>query len=416
MTIRPPILEAAVRGVLEIVEWFEGDAPLRCYKHFADSHLEDRRIKQLEHHQGGFERMVKQFLGTHAELALHCAVISNDGKRVDGQSPRSIDLLKHLIREMPDSVNLKSEEGFTPLHIAFALCQEQDAKHLIEAGADQTIRTKKGRNILHMLFWQTPECNKAKPHLEAIRRMLNLVDKRLLSHLCQERSAAVDHTRTPFAQWLTRICGSDHELEVGRLLLGVSKGVELGFIDGQGDTPLHTALKRDNPAVCKLIIEYDPRLIHRENATGRTPYEQVEDRMLSTYLSLAGHAAEQTGSRGMNGQFRYSNSRTVDLTARPSEEFLEEPKDEQSALDEIWQIMQDTKSQLEARGESKRTLVGLNEANEVARRLIATRAQQSPTEQESEEKQSSWLAKDVVKLWFGNALPTYTRASPDWEW
>ncbi|QIX01016.1 hypothetical protein AMS68_006533 [Peltaster fructicola] len=407
--IRPPIHEAAYRGSLELVEWFQSDAPLRCYKYYAATHPEDKRVQQLERIEGGFEKLVKYFLGIRTELTLHCAIMSGRGKAVESQSGGSIDLVEHLIKMMPDSINTKSEQGLTPLHIAFALCHEQDARLLIEAGADQTARDKNGRNIIHMLLSRTSWSNTSKSHRVALQKMLGLIDKRLLESLFEERSAAGDHTRTPFALWLSQVCTLDHEGLTGQMLLDASKGVELDFIDGQGQTPLHTAVDRSNLSVCKLIIKHNPQLIHRENATGRTPYAQVEDKVLAHYFTHATDRAAWEPFRSINR----IPPRRDDLTTRAPEHFLRRNVAEMSLLESIWQLMQETKAQLEASGRAKRILVTLNEANEVARRLSATHAQQQHVPSESADKGVAYHSSDEVAIWFAKAMPSYNRASKD---
>ena len=65
---RPPVLEAAFNGKLESVEWLLSDSTVRCYNEFAASNAGDKRIRNIAKAEGGFEKVISQFLDTRSKM------------------------------------------------------------------------------------------------------------------------------------------------------------------------------------------------------------------------------------------------------------------------------------------------------------------------------------------------------------
>ena len=65
----PPLLHAALKGNIESLEWFLGDAPLRNYVEFGKSKgaLNDPSLKHLADAPGGIERAVSKWLGIQSK-------------------------------------------------------------------------------------------------------------------------------------------------------------------------------------------------------------------------------------------------------------------------------------------------------------------------------------------------------------
>lgn len=65
----PPLLQAAMHGCVESVEWFLSDAPYRLYLEFGKSRKarEDARLKHINQSVGGFERAVAKWLGSQSK-------------------------------------------------------------------------------------------------------------------------------------------------------------------------------------------------------------------------------------------------------------------------------------------------------------------------------------------------------------
>lgn len=164
------------------------------------------------------------------------------------------------------------------------------------------------------------------------------------------------------------------------MLLGISDTSELAFLDGSGDTPLHTLISRQGDhATIAALIEAVPgaALLYRENAVGRTPAEVARDAYVASRIKEPGYQSHVDLS-------------VSTLVTKAPEEFLPEAKEKALAakwgrkrgantdkVAEIWNIVSGfIEKGASAEGKAtektpKRRLVSLHEANDVARRLGA---------------------------------------------
>jgi hypothetical protein len=374
---------------------------MRCYKEFATTYGNDSRLKGLAQARGGFEGAVKKFLTARSQLAIHCCIMGNPTSRDGGK------LLSYLIDVMPQAVEVKSVNGVTPLQIAFELYDDLAARILIGAGADQTARDKNGRNILHCLLTRHVNDNRM---LQKLPVMLDLIDQRILPSLFQERCAVDPGSLTPLAMWMANSRHSstdEQDMETMRILLRYGGGDELGLINGEGDTPLHVMVRRVGFALTKTILEHDPTLLNRENATGRTAYDIAEDATIAEVLS---------DPPPMPGDYRYQDRRArkyglsshwaTSITDRPETDFVESiDSDRRTDKEKIWDLVRETKQKLDAEGRGMRRLVTLNEANEVARRLASKNSRPTRSTgdegEDGEEERPSY--GDEVQLWLNRA-------------
>ncbi|KAK4502688.1 hypothetical protein PRZ48_006114 [Zasmidium cellare] len=364
---QPGLLEAAHWQSLETVEWFLGEGPMRCYLEFADVNKKDKRVKLLSETKLGFEGSVTRFLNARSKTAIHCSLL---GKPV----PESIKMLRFLISNMHNAIDAKSAEGLSPLHIAFGFYRQEAAKMLIEAGALQTCRDNEGNNILHHLFRLHADTETKIKKLEA---MLDLIDKRVLPTLFLERSSGHPGSQTPLAQWVHSAPSNQRRDQVLRMILDYSKGAELSFINGEGHTPLHVAVRQEDIIVIKTILEHDPTLLLRENAIGRTPFDMAED-------AVAGPHVKDAPPLPGNYRFNERRARKYDLrhdwystlTSQNTRGFAkrEANEDRRTLHEKIWDLFREVRDDLAQKGQAKRRLVTLNEANEVARRLTASKS------------------------------------------
>ena len=390
-----PLLSSAYFGSLEAVEWFLSDTPMRCYKEFEEANKDDKRLQRLALSDTGFAGSVEKFLAMRSYLAIHCCIM---GKK----TAESYSLLQYLLESVSDSIESKSIEGYTPLQVAFELYREDAAKTLIQAGADQTCRDRSGRNLLHSLLSRSFEKHE---HIDQLRTMLDLIDKRVLPTLFVERSTG---SLTPLHSFLHNR-GYEHDDKVLKEILEYGRGEELRLISGDGHTPLHTTVQGGDLTLTRIILEHDPTLINRENATGRTPYEMAEDTALASVCNNpppmpSGH--DFTSRRAM--RYGLQADWATDILDRSPKSFVEGVIPvEVSEREKIWNLLQETMVKLHAEGNSKRRLVTLNEANEVAKRLAAMKAgptrdlqddESALSDQEDEEHYG-----DEVKAYLGRA-------------
>lgn len=357
-TMDSPLTKAIRSSAIECTDWLLSEAPVRCYLEFGSAAEKsgDNHLRHLLQSGGGFESMVIKFLGSSKHVALHeCAALN---KREP--LPEDLAMLHHLLKVLPECLESKDadELGATPLAMAFTVASPKAASVLVDAGANQCTRNDLGENLLHALLSDSRVPHK-KPAL--ITQMLELIDKRLPQSLFTQRTYPKHGSTTPLSRWVGN-GGSKDESEDGcetlRVLLKYGEGAELAIIDGAGSTPLHHLLGSGNVPLSRVLLERSPELIHRENSTGRTPYEVMQDQQLARHFK---------GPPEIKGE-RFKAKKDI-ITESPRDFVgIGEAADQKQSIDELFE---EVRSKLEAAGQSKRRLVTLNEANEVARRLAA---------------------------------------------
>ncbi|OAG06714.1 ankyrin [Paraphaeosphaeria sporulosa] len=388
----PPLLSAAFKGSLQMVEWFMGDAPARHYLDFAEAYKHDKYIGHINKNAGGFERLLRKWLGTRRELALHLAVMAEP-------SHETFKLIKYLIDTMPDSLEVKSTDGYTPLLIAFSLHRFSAAKLLIEAGADQTARISTGSNILDVLLVD-PYRSFIINDNTILNRMLSLIDPRLVPSLLSERTSAQPGSLTPVAHLMTLAGGynvGELKTEILETLLDFATPTNYAFLellDGAGDTPLHWAVKKQNQMYMSAILSRRPDLLFRENSVGRTPCEMAEDSWLASRVRDAPSVTQHTSQS---------------IVHRSTESFAKDHVESAKTdiAESIWAQCREVVAS--SRGSLKRKLVSLLDANEVANRLAKRHMEKRATQQAWSKKQDAVEEEeeevsrevDEVRDWFG---------------
>ncbi|KAI9818880.1 MAG: hypothetical protein M1827_007701 [Pycnora praestabilis] len=360
----PPLLEAIFKGSLDSTEWFLSDAPMRRYQEFATAHQGDKRVQTLSRSAGGFDKTISSWLGARNDLAVHCAVLSKP-------TQDSLRLLEHLISVFPASVFKKSREGWTPLHLACSLGRISAIHILLRAGADQTARDNLGRNIVHLIADRHSN-QKYDDAVENMRTMLEIVDKRILQDLLIERCAEDPGALTPLARLMKISSHSefDNKTEaLANILLDFGKGEDLDMLSGDGDAPLHAAVKGYRTGWVSLLIARKPEVLYRENATGRTPLEMAGDAYLRHQIDNPPHTQIYNVYSPMLN-YGAGSARTVDRG------------NEDKNYTRVYRIC----SEAAKTYPGKRKLVSLNDANAVADRLAA---KQSNIRKENEQKEKA---------------------------
>ncbi|KAK8155182.1 ankyrin repeat-containing domain protein [Phyllosticta citrichinensis] len=399
--LHPPLLQAAKSGNVDSLELFLSDSPTRWYHEFAEAHKEDKRLHYLAQAQGGLDKSIKGWLGTRRDLVLHCIIIS------DIPIQECNKLIDYIVDAVPKSLKTKSpSSGLTPLHLAFRLGRYAVARALIDAGADQTTRDKDGNNLIHTLLQNIPhEAGDDVYRPQQLSKMLDLVDRRLLPSLFTERSATDFGGSTPLSKWLeTLACDSDRDAAILNVILDFSPSLEeLELVNGAGDTPLHIVIRKQFLRLANIILDRRPELLHRENATGRTPAEIAWDERMSECFKEPPQLPRDPGSI-----FGTSISQTVGrdpIVRRRPEQFVHEQtaidKKQPSTVLKTWNMVEERLSSDEKAGQSKRKLVSLSEANEVARRLAKKQRDGSWTSShDGVDEVENWMC--YAKTWFEN--------------
>jgi ankyrin repeat protein len=410
----PPLLQAAFSGTLEQVEWMLSDAPLRCYKHFAQAHQDDKNLQKFQSTTIGFEGALKGFLNNRSQLAIHCCIARTN------QATDTLEKLNYLIEALPDAVEARSADQRTPLLRAFHVHDLEAARVLINAGADQTARDQEGMNLLHQLVC----CyGRARIDIDCVRAMVDLIDKRLLASMCLQRTSANPGSLTPLALWLARLHGSEeYQLSITRLLLELGGKAQLETLNGEGLTVLHTAARMSSDyhkhagalELAKILLEHHSDLATWENATGKTSLELVEDSALALKCSADGGNNTRRRSRYQHDQQSISvkdlpprefikRKRNVDDTSDSDSDDSQDINPKRST-EKMRKLLASTQAKLDAEGRGRRRLVTLNEASEVARRLAAIQRKKIETEDENAARRENGepARVDLVERMFNN--------------
>ncbi|KAL5358884.1 ankyrin repeat-containing domain protein [Aspergillus floccosus] len=365
----PPLLYSAYCGNLQSTEWFLTTAPGRYYLEFTKNHSGDKQMQLLANSKDGIEKPLMSWLNSGNHLVLHCAILSK-------QTDDSRHLVEYLINNVPGCLEKKSEEGHTPLALAFSYHRVTFADILIKAGANQAVRDGQGHNLLHLLL-----CGVSGGMAQSggdpgnVAALLGLFDQRLVPSLLTERASG---SLTPLSRWLheaapityyssswymiqhthkfNRNMETDNMVDIARYLLefaAVTNQKHLELLDGAGNSPVHDAVKRQLPRVLKLMLDYRPDLLLRENATGATPLELAADAWVHE-VTISPPKFESGESTSLDGEVTQRSEREA-----------------------IYDLCRSKVVQRPG----KRKLVSLNEANEVAKRLaMKTEARNGPND------------------------------------
>ncbi|RDW69000.1 ankyrin repeat protein [Aspergillus mulundensis] len=359
----PPLLLAAREGNLAVVEWFLGTAPGRYYTEFASTHRKDPRFKKLSMSAKGAEQSILEWLSSRRDLVLHAAILCHN------KTSDSIALVEYLIKTMPQFLEVKSLDDYTPLGLAFQTHNLAIAKLLIAAGADQTVRCKDGMNLVHLAI--SP---KRTDKDVSLSDMLSLIDPRLLPSMLTERCSSHQGSLTPLALWMTRSHHNDskaeHTLHTILDLAEPTGQKHLELLDGSGNMAIHTAVNSLECVALKEFLNRRPDLLYRENAVGTTPAELAENKWIAKMTSdppIAPNANRH--------HYSYQNTDlgSCGILSKLSCDFVK--KDKSAPVNpyaKTWAERDAHKICTEAGQQQqgqKRKLVSLFDANEVAKRL-----------------------------------------------
>ncbi|KIX03942.1 uncharacterized protein Z518_07495 [Rhinocladiella mackenziei CBS 650.93] len=345
-----PLLVAIVEGNLETTDYFLSDAPLRRYMEFAESFKNDKRIQGLAHTEGGIQGTLNAWLSTRNSFALHVGVLSRPTE--DGSQPT----FDFLLEKMPQSLEVRTADGRTPLHLAFEVGRYYAARKLIAAGANQATKDHKGRNILHTIL------DTIDPHKHALlRSVLGILDQKIIPPLLLERCGGTETAgTTPLALFLGHIHSATGWEESVKIVLSYSNGKDLEKINGAGDYPLHSLIRRGHQQLVKFIVEYRPGLLYWENATGMTPSDVVTTSYLRHHID---HPPRLVNTDGWS----IKNKPAIEFVKKGPMASKAETEDGVNRSIE-WQMYRLINS-LMAKHPAKRKLIALHDANEVAKRL-----------------------------------------------
>ncbi|TAQ87996.1 hypothetical protein B7494_g3670 [Chlorociboria aeruginascens] len=270
-------------------------------------------------------------------------------------------------------------------YMEFAANNGNDARiKLLEAagqGFEKAIGAwlnKKRELVLHSAILYDPQKKEDIPNylalikyivsdVEQLQSMIHLFDKEAIKEMLLERCADSPGALTPLALWMAKNAGQQLNMKFGivKELCKYSTGEELQMINGEGDLPLHVAVKCGASTMTAFLLSLNPSLLYRENTTGRTALEMSCDLYTAFCIESAPSTRTQRGSR-YNNSGNYSKG----LADKPAADFAAKENEEEIDRKRTFEVCKDIDERLEKKGEGrKRRLVSLFEANEVAQRL-----------------------------------------------
>lgn len=333
------------------------------------------------------------------ELVLHCAVAGLEREETVG-------LVKHLIKSCPWSLEARDASSNTPLLTAAYFGRTQFMELLIAGGADESARNSHGETVVHRLVSDVDEAGKLK-------EALDLLDSDLRAYLFKQRSNLGHGGMTPLHR-LVQDFGSHTSddtykcEEIVDLVLEYSKGVEVEMLNAAGDSVLHTAVTSASTWLTRLLVNFRPKLLYRENAVGRTPAELAYHEYISGVFVSPHNTVPMATCRNPEDWVR--SIRQEALPTRPNKYA--------ASSDKVWEICRTEM----ARYPSTRRLVSLHEANDVAKRLgeeyaSARYFSTGPRADDDDEKSDEETERDVidvVEVWMTNHFQ-WTWRDSDWS-
>ncbi|KAL3418919.1 hypothetical protein PVAG01_09140 [Phlyctema vagabunda] len=165
---------------------------------------------------------------------------------------------------------------------------------------------------------------------------------------------------------MTNHMNYDKNTDCVSVLCSFSNGEELEMINGEGDLPLHVAIKNGLSSITAFFLSLNPTLLYRENATGRTPLEMSRDIYTASCVENAPNVSTTTNYHP--GQYDHTS-----IVHRSAQDFMKQDTGPEESKKRTWEICEGTDHKTENEHSRKRRLVSLYEANEVARRVAGMR-------------------------------------------
>ncbi|RMZ85696.1 hypothetical protein DV736_g6555, partial [Chaetothyriales sp. CBS 134916] len=349
-----PLLKTIFQGNLHSTEYYFSDGPLNRYTEFANAHRDDKRIQGLEDAEGGLNKALGSWLSARSGLAAHMAVMAKP-------SERGNPLLEYVLKVVPTSLDTKSLNGLTPLHLAFQLGRIESARILIKAGADQGTRDNDGSNILHTIFnWST------LPNPQGFSHLLRLLDKDTVQSLLLQKSYKPEPgSMTPLAVYLQRFS----DKKVVRTILDYSQGKDLSIMNSAGDYILHTLVREGKSELVKFLVEYRPEMLWWENATGLTP---VDVALVARLRYIVEHPPDLPSTDeyvlARRSPSEFVKKQLSDEEKDMNKDLELDADDLEAAKRRQWYMLH-LLQKLAEKFPGERKLVSLFDANEVAKRL-----------------------------------------------
>lgn len=291
---------------------------------------------------------------------------------------------------MPESVEQKSSEGWTPLQVAVLAQRPDVVSYLISIRANQRSRDKMGRTMVHSMV--ASKCGFAKTHADKLQAMIRLFDKEAVKEMLVERCTLHPGALTPLGYWMATNGGRYKKPDIIAILSKYSTGQDLEMINGEGDLPLHVvcpfpshstslllpsisssepstnclqAVRQNLSTITSYLLTLNTSLLYRENATGPTPLEMSRETYIASQVSGPPSFSSDSWTQYRPGQTEYKS-----IIKKSPSEFVKKENGPEETQKGTWEVCNAIDKGMAKDGNKrKRRLVSLFEANEVAKRV-----------------------------------------------
>lgn len=247
---------AAIESYEAAIAEFEQTRPLAATALFRLAEVY-RHMDRTEEAEGLYKRVVREF-HDQADLAARAAEQLPEGTRlatgpgIVDKEAEEIERLKKLVRDSPDLLDSRDDDGNTRLHNAIQQGQLRVAEFLIEQGLDLATVNRRGFMPLHLAAY---EGRKSAVEL-------------LLRHGANVMSRMA--TRSYKNGWTPLHCAADRgHFFAAKVIL--NQGADPNAKSSEGDTVLHRAIGEDIEFIL-LLLQHGAE-VNMFNSRGRTPLD-----------------------------------------------------------------------------------------------------------------------------------------------
>lgn len=287
---------AAIEAYQGVINRFDEDRKLAATAIFRVGEIYRKQGKTNEAN-AQYERVVREFSDQSTLATLSQSYLSagttpagNPSKTnaASEYEPDEVRKIRALIRDSPDLVNAKDENGVTRLHSAVTVVDLTVARFLLENGADPNVADKSGQTPLYLAaqfgykslveillshganVQITEDYGYTPLHIAARKGFRSIIDV-LLAH------GADLNSRNRYGSTPLHLAVANGFKSVAELLLSCHSDVNAKTSevrDAQqrtfSGTPLHIAVARDDQAIAELLLanKANPNIT---NSTGDTP-------------------------------------------------------------------------------------------------------------------------------------------------
>lgn len=217
---------AALTANKQVMKWLRSERPWHCFQDYIQRNPNTPEVKILLENGDTLRNQFDKAIGLQTTLLPHILITGWYGEP-------SAEMLRLLIQEDPSLLNAKNDNLLTPALVAVHCKNAEAVKVLLELGADFSVRSKLGMNIIHMLL-------SSRPSVKVFKQWIELFPEEVVAKCWTERMSKVQ--RTPLAYYLELCIKGNMSPSMNMLeyILEKSGQRALDIANSEGNLPIHT--------------------------------------------------------------------------------------------------------------------------------------------------------------------------------